>query len=104
MRNKFNLNIGFLDHSGKISSSIAAITKGISVLEVHVTDKKMFGPDASSSITFAQLKKLVQFRNEFEIMIRNPVDKDKESKSLNDMRIMFNKSIALKYPLKKILY
>ncbi len=102
MKNKFNINIGFSDHSGKISSSIAAITKGISVLEVHVTfDKKMFGPDASSSITFKQLKKLIQFRNEFEIMIRNPVDKDKESKSLNDMRIMFNKSIALKYPLKK---
>tara|TARA_Y100001933_G_scaffold251813_1_gene289947 strand:+ start:235 stop:1311 length:1077 start_codon:yes stop_codon:yes gene_type:complete len=102
MRNRFNLNVGFSDHSGKVSSSIAAISKGISVLEVHVTfDKKMFGPDTSSSITFKQLKELVKFRNEFEIMIKNPVNKDKEAKSLKDMRIMFNKSIALKYPLKK---
>ena len=102
MKNRFNLNIGFSDHSGKISPSIAAITRGISVLEVHVTfDKKMFGPDVSSSITFEQLEELVNFRNEYEIMIKNPVNKDEQAKSLEDMRMMFDKSIALKYPLKK---
>ena len=40
-----------------------AMSKGANLIEVHVTfDKRMFGPDTSSSITIEELKQLVDYR------------------------------------------
>ena len=60
LNDKYNIPIGLSDHSGNIASSIAAFTLGAKAVEVHVTwSKDYFGPDVSSSLTFDELKILV---------------------------------------------
>jgi len=51
-RDRYKCPVGLSDHSGDIYAGLAATTLGADFIEVHVTfDKKMFGPDTSSSIT-----------------------------------------------------
>ena len=50
LKQKYSVPVGFSDHSGNPSCSIAAFTLGAEILEFHVVfDKKMFGPDSTSS-------------------------------------------------------
>jgi len=52
--------IGHSDHTSELYSSLAAVTLGAKILEIHVIlDKKMKGPDQKVSIDFYELKKLV---------------------------------------------
>lgn len=61
LRDKFNLRIGFSDHSLGIEASLAAVALGATVIEKHFTlDKKMSGPDHSSSLDFNELVDLVK--------------------------------------------
>lgn len=56
---------GFSDHTLGISASIAALSRGATVIEKHFTmDKKMDGPDHSCSITPDELLLLSRFRND----------------------------------------
>ena len=60
-RTRYKCPVGLSDHSGNIYSSLAATSLQASIIEVHVVfDKDMFGPDVSSSITFKELKSLVE--------------------------------------------
>jgi sialic acid synthase SpsE len=56
---------GFSDHTIGISSSMAALSRGATVIEKHFTmDKEMDGPDHSCSITPGELQQLSEFRND----------------------------------------
>ncbi|MCG8571677.1 MAG: N-acetylneuraminate synthase family protein, partial [Spirochaetes bacterium] len=60
MIERYNVPIGFSDHSGMIWPSIAAVSLGAQIIEVHtVFDKRMFGPDSKASLTINELKELV---------------------------------------------
>ncbi len=97
MKGRYNIPVGFSDHSGLMAPSLAAIARGVNLLELHVTfDRGMFGPDTKSSITFQQLKEIVDFRNSLFLMDQNPVNKDQMANSLSDMKKLFNKSIVLR--------
>ena len=49
--------------------SLLAAANNASVIEVHVAfDKKMFGPDVSSSVTFEELKFIKDAINNFNYM------------------------------------
>lgn len=96
MSANYDVPIGLSDHSGSISPAIAAIANGVNLVEIHVVfDCNMFGPDAKASITIKQLKELVEFRNSFHLMVKNPVNKDKMAEDLSEMRSLFNKSIVM---------
>ncbi|MGH1440765.1 MAG: N-acetylneuraminate synthase family protein [Cellvibrionaceae bacterium] len=102
MRKKFHIPIGLSDHSGSTVPSLAAISRGINLLEVHVVfDRKMFGPDSSASITLNELKSLVEFRDGLHLIEQSPVDKDDMAKELSEMRALFNKSIVLSESIKE---
>jgi N-acetylneuraminate synthase len=59
-KREFGCDVGLSDHSGKIWPSLAAVTLGAKAVEVHVIwDRAQFGPDTVASITFAELKQLV---------------------------------------------
>ena len=97
----FNVPIGLSDHTGKIFSPLAALSLGASIIEVHVTfNKQMFGPDISSSIDIEDLSFLVNAKNEIFKYLSNPVDKDKMSLKLKNMRDIFSKSLTLSKNLK----
>ena len=52
LKKDFDCPIGLSDHSGEIYASLAAVTLGAKIIEVHVNfDKQAFGPDSTSSIT-----------------------------------------------------
>jgi sialic acid synthase SpsE len=61
---------GFSDHTIGISSSIAALARGASIVEKHFTmDKNMDGPDHSCSITPKELARLCEFRNDLRMIL-----------------------------------
>lgn len=95
LKNRYKVNVGFSDHSGEIYACLAAATLGAQILEFHVTfDKRMFGPDATSSLTFEQAKQLVKGVRQIEYAVQNPVNKN-DTTSFSDMKIMFGKSLAV---------
>ncbi len=95
MKERFECDVGLSDHSGTIWPSLAAVTLGASVVEVHVTwDRSMFGPDAVASVTFAELKEMVEGIRYTERMQRNPVNKEAEAATLAKMREMFGQSLV----------
>ncbi len=52
--------IGHSDHTSGLTTCIGAATLGAKIIEKHVTlDKKNVGPDKDVSVTFEELKKLV---------------------------------------------
>jgi len=95
LRSRFNCPIGLSDHSGTLFPGLAAMVKGIDILEVHVIfDRGSFGPDVPASITVDDLVVLVNARDAFHVMAVNPVDKDEMAENMSQMKSMFSKSVA----------
>lgn len=62
MRAKFNLPVGFSDHTSGIAIPVAAAALGATVIEKHFTlDRSLPGPDHSASLEPAELKTMVKF-------------------------------------------
>ena len=90
-----NISVGLSDHSGTIYPGLAAVALGAQILEFHVTfDKRMFGPDASSSLTIAQVTQLVEGVRFIEQSHQHPIDKS-ETSAFKDLRQMFGKTLAV---------
>ena len=61
IKNKFNVKVGYSDHSIGIEVAIAAVALGAEVIEKHFTlDKKMHGPDHKASSDPKELYKLIK--------------------------------------------
>lgn len=100
LRERYNVPIGFSDHSGDIYACLAAVALSASIIEFHVVfDKRMFGPDSKSSLTIDEAKKMVRGINEINNAINNPVDKTSVSE-LYSLKGMFEKSLAVNHNLK----
>ena len=101
-KKRYKCKVGLSDHSGIIYTGFAAATLGIDVLEVHtVFDKRMFGPDVSSSISIDELKMLNDGIKHINTINDNPVDKNSISSDLDLMNKIFRKSIVAKKKLSK---
>jgi N-acetylneuraminate synthase len=97
MQKTFSIPVGLSDHSGTIYPAIAATALGAEIIEVHVTfDKMMFGPDASSSLTIEELKRMVEGVRFTTKVINNPQQK----LELPEMKAIFEKSLALNKDMK----
>lgn len=95
LRSRFGIPVGFSDHSGVIYAGLAAVSNGVEILEVHVTfDKRMYGPDATSSLTIDQLEQLVTGVRYIDSALAAPINKD-DSSRYDGLRRMFDKSLAL---------
>ena len=102
MRNRYRIPIGLSDHTGSKSPAMAAIAEGVDLLELHVVfDRDMFGPDSKASVTFSELKEIVDFRDDCHLMLNNPIDKNKMADDLLEMKKLFNKSVVLLKSVKK---
>jgi len=61
MRDKFNVLVGYSDHTQSDLASLSAVAAGSCVVEKHFTlDKSMPGPDQSSSYNTEEFTKLVE--------------------------------------------
>lgn len=99
---KYNVPIGFSDHSGDIYACLAATTLGASLLEFHaVFDKDIFGPDAKSSLTIKEIKKMV----DGVVKIKNDLSSLNNLKQDNSkfkvVKSIFEKSLAINKDLKQ---
>ncbi|NUN07814.1 MAG: N-acetylneuraminate synthase family protein [Ignavibacteriaceae bacterium] len=95
---RYKLPVGFSDHSGKFYTSLAAIAMGAEKIEFHaVFDRRMFGPDALSSLTISEISELVSgvryLEEIFNSMGRKEIISEKN-------KAIFGKSIALRRDLK----
>ncbi len=96
-RRRYNVPVGLSDHSGTIYGSLAAVALGACVVETHVTfSRACFGPDVPASITFEELRFLVQGAKFIWRSLASPLDKDVETRGLEDMRRLFTKSVVAK--------
>ncbi len=97
IRARYNCRVGLSDHSGKLSPALCAIARGFGLIEVHATfDKRMFGPDVRASLTVEEIRQLVDFARDTEIMAAHPVDKDVMAAALAEQKALFARSVSLR--------
>ena len=92
---RWNCRVGFSDHSGTIFPSLAAVSLGAKVLEVHITaSRDAGGVDGPSSITPEELTQLVTGVRFIETALNNRIDKRSLSASAANMKQIFGRSIV----------
>ena len=92
---RYGAPVGLSDHSGTIYGSLAAVTLGAAVIEVHVTlSRELSGPDVPSSVTTDELRSLVAGIDFIHRARTTEVDKDDAAKQAEPLRQLFTKSIV----------
>jgi N-acetylneuraminate synthase len=100
MRNRYNCEVGFSDHTIGIAVPIAAAVLGATVIEKHFTlSKEMYGSDAANSTEPSEFKVLVDSIRAVETAINHEIDKDLKYSQLSNMKYIFEKSIVSKRTL-----
>lgn len=95
LKNRYNISVGLSDHSGTIWPSLGAVALGAEILEFHVVfDKKMFGPDSSSSLTIRQIERLVEGVRFLKECLSSPIDKS-DNAQFSGLKNIFEKSLAV---------
>lgn len=95
MHARFGCPVGLSDHSGSPYPAFAATARGASILELHITlDRRMFGPDTSSSLTVSEFRQVTEFRDALVAINRADFDKDATAQELQATRDLFVRSLA----------
>lgn len=93
--------IGLSEHTGEIYAGIAGVALGAEILEFHaVFDKRMFGPDAKSSLEINEIGQLVKGVRSLETAMNHPIDKD-NLESFIEIKSIFEKSLSVNKTLPK---
>lgn len=93
-------NIGYSDHTTSTETSLVAVALGSKIIEKHITiNKKLKGPDHSSSFNIKEFKNLISSIRKIEILLGQ--DKKKISKSEIKNIKYVRKSIVAKVDIKK---
>jgi N,N'-diacetyllegionaminate synthase len=67
---KFNVEVGYSDHTIGLETVIAAVALGAKVIEKHFTlDRKLPGPDHKASLEPEELKQMISFIRNIEILL-----------------------------------
>lgn len=104
IKNKFNVKVGYSDHTKGIEVSIAAVAMGASIIEKHFTlNKNMPGPDHKASLNPSELKKMIKGIRNIQIALGD--DKKNPSKGeLKNINIARKSIIAIKDIKKGVLF
>jgi len=95
LKERYKVPVGYSDHSAKIETCIAAAALGAEILEFHaVFNRKMFGPDASSSLEIEEIGQLVSAVKNISLAQQHPVDKS-DNTDFKDLKNIFEKSLAV---------
>ena len=98
-KKKFNLTIGFSDHTNGHFAAVAAVALGAKIIEKHVTlNRQMKGPDHSSSL---EISELPIFINNLKNINAACKTKSKLSKPEKNNLPIIRKSIYAKKNIKK---
>ena len=99
LKNEFNVNVGYSDHTLGIEIPISAAALGAKIIEKHFTiDKYLDGPDHLISLDEKELTQMIKSIRNIELSIGSKFKKvtDSEKKNLIPVR----KSIHIKRKVK----
>jgi len=100
LKERYQVTVGYSDHSSSIEACIAAAALGAEILEFHVVfDKASFGPDATSSLTMEETTQLVKAVRNIETALKHPIDKHQNA-DFFELKQIFEKSLAVNKALK----
>lgn len=100
LRSRFNVRVGYSDHTEGIEVAIAAVAIGAEVIEKHFTlDRSLPGPDHKASIEPADFKKMVISIRNIEKAIGDGIKRVQPSEY--DIRRVVSKSIVAKTSIMK---
>ena len=95
LKERYQVKVGFSDHSSSIEGGIAAVALGAEILEFHVVfDKEMFGPDAKASLTMKETTQLVSGIKNVLTALNHPINK-KDNSEFIPLKSIFEKSLAI---------
>lgn len=101
LKEEFEVNIGYSDHTLGIEVPIAAVALGAKVIEKHFTlDKNMDGPDHKASLDPMELKQMVKSIRNIEKAISGSGIKEPSNSELKNIQIA-RKSIHINKSLEK---
>ena len=94
MVNRYNLRVGFSDHTNGFIAAIGAVFAGATVIEKHITfSKLMYGSDAFNALEPTEFKNFCKYLNEAFEISKNRVNKN-DIFWLNKTKKIFEKSIV----------
>lgn len=95
LKERYEVTVGYSDHSAKIETCIAATALGAEILEFHaVFSREMFGPDAKSSLEIEEIKQLVSAVKNIHTAQQHSVNK-KDNSTFSELKNIFEKSLAV---------
>jgi N,N'-diacetyllegionaminate synthase len=100
LKEEFDINIGYSDHTLGIEVPIAAVTLGATVIEKHFTlDKHMEGPDHKASLNPLELRQMVESIRNIELALSGNGIKEPSNSELKNIQIArksihINKALA----------
>jgi len=99
IRDAFNTEVGYSDHTLGIEIPIAAVAMGATVIEKHFTlDRKMEGPDHKASLEPEELKAMIlairNLEKAFGSGIKEPSNSEKKNISIARKSIVASKQIT----------
>ena len=101
LQEKYNVPIGFSDHSARLETCIAATALGAEILEFHVVfDRQIFGPDSKSSLTISETRDLVIAVRNVKKSLEAPINKN-SNENFTTLKQIFEKSLAVNKKLPK---
>lgn len=100
LKDEFDVDVGYSDHTLGIEVSIAAVALGATVIEKHFTlDRNMEGPDHKASLEPTELKAMVSAIRNIELAMGNG-EKIPSTSEIPNIAVA-RKSIIAKCPIRK---
>ena len=100
LREKFNIDVGYSDHSLGTTVPIAAAALGATVIEKLFTlDREMLGPDHKASLEPSELKSMIQSIRDVELILGSDLKVVTKSEEKN--RLVARKSLVAKKLINK---
>jgi len=95
LKERYEVPIGYSDHSADIGTCIAATALGAEILEFHaVFNREDFGPDATSSIEIKEIPQMVKSVRQITLSRKHNIDKSINTQ-YTDLKRIFEKSLAV---------
>jgi N-acetylneuraminate synthase len=95
MKERYQLPVGFSDHTLTNYSAFTAVVLGASVVEKHLTfSRKMYGSDAKHSLEPTEFSDMVKGIRAIETILSSKVNKDEIANRMGEMKEVFQKSIV----------
>ena len=101
LKERYQVPVGFSDHSAKIETCVAAVALGAEIFEFHaVFNREQFGPDTTSSLTIDEIKLVSKSIKNIEKALQQPISKN-DNAAFKDLKSIFEKTLALNKNLDK---